>query len=140
MQKINVGERIKERREELNMSVAELAERLSMSKATIHRYENGEIKNIKAPVAMAIAHELKVSSAWLLGKTDHKQRYDSQELVVRYKEFTNVIQDVIIYLSFRTDLTLNGKKLSEGDRQSMIAILDLIMKIAGYKKYSDKEK
>lgn len=130
MQKINVGERIKERREELNMSVVDLAERLSMSKATIHRYENGEIKNIKVPVAMAIAHELKVSAAWLLGKTDHKQRYESQELAIRYKELTNVVQDLIIYLSFRNDITLNGKTMSNGDREAMIAIFELLIKLA----------
>lgn len=139
MQDRNVGKRIKERREELNMSVADLAERLSMSKATVHRYENGEIKNIKVPVAMAIAHELKVSAAWLLGKTEHKQRYESQELAVRYKELTNVVNDLIIYLSFRTDLTLHGKTLSEGDRQSMIAIFDLLLKLANTK-YGDEEK
>ena len=130
MRKINVGERIKERREELNMSVVDLAERLSMSKATIHRYENGEIKNIKVPVAMAIAHELKVSAAWLLGKTDHKQRYESQELAIRYKELTNVVQDLIIYLSFRNDITLNGKTMSNGDREAIIAIFELLIKLA----------
>lgn len=139
MQDENVGKRIKERREELNISVADLAERLSMSKATIHRYENGEIKNIKVPVAMAIAHELKVSAAWLLGKTEHKQQYESQELAVRYKEITNVVQDLIIYLSYRADLTLHGKTLSEGDRKSMIAVFELLMKLAG-QKYGDEEK
>jgi transcriptional regulator with XRE-family HTH domain len=135
----NVGKRIKERREELNISVADLAERLSMSKATVHRYENGEIKNIKIPVAMAIAHELKVSAAWLLGKTEHKQRYESQELAVRYKEVTNVVQDLIVYLSFRTDLTLHGKTMSESDRQSMIAVFELLMKLANAK-YGEEEK
>ena len=139
MQDENVGKRIKGRREELNISVADLAERLSMSKATIHRYENGEIKNIKVPVAMAIAHELKVSAAWLLGKTEHKQQYESQELAVRYKEITNVVQDLIIYLSYRADLTLHGKTLSEGDRKSMIAVFELLMKLAG-QKYGDEEK
>lgn len=134
-----VGMRIKERREELNISVNDLAARLSMSKATIHRYENGEIKNIKVPVAMAIAHELKVSAAWLLGKTEHKQRYESQELAVRYKEITNVVQDLIVYLSFRTDLTLHGKTLSDGDRKSIITIFELLMKLAE-QRYADEEK
>lgn len=139
MQDGNVGKRIKERREELNMSVVDLAERLGMSKATVHRYENGEIKNIKVPVAMAIAHELKVSAAWLLGKSEHKQRYESQELAVRYKEITNVINDLMIYLSFRTDLTLHGKTLSEGDRQSMTSIFELLMKLAN-QRYGEEEK
>jgi len=134
----NVGKRIKERREELNLPVSDLAERLGMSKATIHRYENGEIKNIKVPVAMAIAHELKVSAAWLLGKTDHKQRHESQELADRYKELTNVLQDLMIYLSYRTDLTLHGKTMSEGDRKSMIAMFELLMKLANQRYGEEK--
>lgn len=139
MQDKTIGERIKERREELNISVADLAERLSMSKATVHRYENGEIKNIKLPVAMAIAHELKVSSAWLLGKNDYKRRFESRDFVVRYKELTNVVNDLIIYLNFRTDLTFHGKTLSENDRQSIIAVFELIMKLADMR-YNDEEK
>lgn len=139
MQDGNVGKRIKERREELDMSVTDLASRLAMSKATIHRYENGEIKNIKVPVAMAIAHELKVSAAWLLGKSEHKQRHESQELAVRYKELTNLVHDLIVYLSYRTDLTLHGKTLSEGDRQSMIAVFELLMKLANVKQENEEK-
>lgn len=68
-----IGDRIKARRTELDISAAELAEMLSMSKATIHRYENGDIRNVKLPVAEAIARELKVNVLWLLGKSDRKE-------------------------------------------------------------------
>ncbi len=134
MQDGNIGTRIKERREELNMSVAELAERLSMSKATIHRYENGEIKNIKVPVVITIAHELKVSAAWLFGTTDDRQRYESRELSERYTELTNIIKDFKVYLSYRNDLTLHGKLLSKEDRRAMSIVLELLTKLADNKR------
>lgn len=65
MERSIMAERIKQRREELNISVADLASRLSMSKATIHRYESGEIKNIKMPVIYSIARELDVTP-WMV--------------------------------------------------------------------------
>lgn len=139
MQDGNMGKRIKERREELNLSASDLAERLGMSKATIHRYENGEIKNIKPPVVFAISHELKVSAAWLAGKTDLKQQYEYNELAGRYKEITNVMNDFIVYLKFGRDLTMYGKHLSEGDRNSMAFILEMLIELAS-RKYEDKEK
>ena len=66
------GKRIKARRKELNISAATLAEKLGLSKATIHRYENGDIKNIKMPVLESMADVLKVNPLWLIGKTDNK--------------------------------------------------------------------
>lgn len=67
-----IGARIKSRRKELGISAAELASRLSLSKSTIHRYENGDIANIKMPVAEKMAKELRVNILWLLGKSDIK--------------------------------------------------------------------
>lgn len=39
------GERIKARREALGLSVDELASRLNKNRATIYRYENGDIED-----------------------------------------------------------------------------------------------
>lgn len=68
-----IGVRIKGRRKELGMSATELASRLSLSKSTIHRYENGEIANVKMPVVEKMAKELRVNVLWLLGKSDIKE-------------------------------------------------------------------
>lgn len=65
-----IGKRMKERRHFLDMSVNELATVTGLSKATLHRYENGDIKNIKVPVVRAISFYLGVSPEWLIGQTD----------------------------------------------------------------------
>lgn len=70
MENENIGQRMKERRNFLDMSVNELAHVTGLSKATLHRYENGDIKNIKVPVVRAIAFYLGVSPEWLMGQTD----------------------------------------------------------------------
>ncbi len=86
MERSIMAERIKQRREELNISVADLASRLSMSKATIHRYESGEIKNIKMPVIYSIARELDVTPGWLRGKTEIKVGLDKADAMERYRD------------------------------------------------------
>ena len=41
-----VGERVKERRTELNLTMPELGKRIGVNKSTIQRYESGKIKRI----------------------------------------------------------------------------------------------
>lgn len=71
---INIGERIKNRRKELGISVAKLAGVTGLSKATLHRYENGDIKRIKLPTIECIATYLNVNPLWLIGKSDVKSK------------------------------------------------------------------
>ena len=43
---MNVGQRIQERRKELKMSVETLANKIGKSRATVYRYENGDIEKL----------------------------------------------------------------------------------------------
>ena len=47
---MTIGDRIRDRRQELGFSVDELAARLGKNRATVYRYENGDIE--KLPVAI----------------------------------------------------------------------------------------
>lgn len=47
MKNMEIGKRIRQQRKALNISVADVAAYTGLSKATIHRYENGEIKDIE---------------------------------------------------------------------------------------------
>jgi transcriptional regulator with XRE-family HTH domain len=67
---IEIGRRIKQRREELGMTQDELGKILSLNKSTIQRYETGKITKIKLPVLQSIANALDVSPDWLALKTD----------------------------------------------------------------------
>lgn len=83
----DIGSRIKWRRQQLDMSAADLAAKLSLSKATIHRYENGEIRNIKMPVVVSISRALKCNPAWLVGKSDNMK--DGEHLRAADREMIN---------------------------------------------------
>lgn len=120
----DIGLRIKERRTALDISAADLADRLSMSKATIHRYENGEIKKIKMPVIMSIARVLKVNPAWLLGKSECSEVDGNPE--ERHIELENLFGDLMTYFSVRKDLRCNGKPLLETDSKAIEAGLNVM--------------
>ena len=67
-----IGDRIKLRRDELDMTLDEVAAKVGVSKSTIQRYENGLIGRIKIPVIESIADALFVSPGWLVGPSKEK--------------------------------------------------------------------
>ncbi|MBR1862890.1 MAG: helix-turn-helix domain-containing protein [Ruminococcus sp.] len=67
---IEIGKRIKQRREELGMTQEDLGNLLWLNKSTIQRYETGKIAKIKLPVIHAMAKQLNVNPEWLILKTD----------------------------------------------------------------------
>ncbi len=64
---MNVGERIKERRQYLGMSVDELADKLGKNRATIYRYESAEIENLPLNILEPLAKALDVTPSYLMG-------------------------------------------------------------------------
>lgn len=62
-----IMERMKNRREELNMSYQTLSEKVGISKSTLQRYETGFIKNMPVDKLEDIANALNVSPAYLMG-------------------------------------------------------------------------
>lgn len=63
---MTIGQRIKERRIELGMSVDELAELIGKNRATIYRYENNNIENLPSPVLKDLADALKTTPEYLI--------------------------------------------------------------------------
>lgn len=64
---MSVGKRIKERRNELQMSVDELAQKLNKNRATIYRYEKGEIENLPIDILEPLAKALDTTPQYLMG-------------------------------------------------------------------------
>ena len=64
---MDVGKRIKERRKEIGMSVEQLASKLGKSRATLYRYENGDIENLPLDILGPVAKALHTTPAQLMG-------------------------------------------------------------------------
>lgn len=64
---MTVGERIKFRRQQLGLSVDDIAKKLGKNRATIYRYESDEIENLPTTLLEPLAKVLQVSPAYLMG-------------------------------------------------------------------------
>lgn len=69
---MKIGERIKQRRIFLGMSVDELAEKLHKNRATVYRYESSEIEKLPTTVLEPLAEALKTTPGYLMGWEDDK--------------------------------------------------------------------
>lgn len=75
---LEIGKRIKSRREELEMTQEQLGNLLWLNKSTIQRYETGKINKIKLPILHAMAKQLDVNPNWLALKTDEKGHFSDE--------------------------------------------------------------
>lgn len=120
MKNAEIGKRIQQRRKALNISVVDIATYTGLSKATIHRYENGEIQNIKLPVVETIAAILDVNPLWLIGKSDRQERTDGKtnDLCVALSQMITYVKDVRY-------LTCGARLVTETERQMIANTLQL---------------
>lgn len=70
---MTVGERIKQRRIELGLSVDEVAERLNKNRATIYRYESRDIEKLPSPILEPLAKVLLTTPGFIMGWEDEKK-------------------------------------------------------------------
>ena len=71
---MDIGKRIKERREELGISADRLAAVIGKSRATVYRYENGDIEKMPVTVLEPIAKALNTTPAALMGWEEERER------------------------------------------------------------------
>lgn len=80
---MNIGERIKDRRTELRLTLEEVAKRAGVGKATICRYEKGVILNIPSDRIERIAKALRCTPAFLMGWDE--ELTDTTKLMALYE-------------------------------------------------------
>lgn len=75
---MRIGERIKQRRLELGYTADMLAKMLNKNRATIYRYENGDIENMPIDVLEPLAKALNTTPAYLMGWKDSDQSVEQK--------------------------------------------------------------
>ena len=88
---MEIGERIKQRRLELNLTVDELAKRLGKNRATIYRYESNDIENFPTTILEPLAKALDTTPAYLMGWEESVPHYisalaDGSKISIEYME------------------------------------------------------
>ena len=74
-----VGQRIKERRAEINISMPELGRRVGVNKSTIQRYEADGVDPKRTMIINGLAEALLTTPEWLTGLSD-EQDYNAKTL------------------------------------------------------------
>lgn len=69
---MTIGEIIKQRREELGLTLEQIGDYIGVGKATVQRYESGEIKNLKQETIEKLSEILKVTPSYLMGWQEKK--------------------------------------------------------------------
>ena len=68
-----VGERVKERRTELNLTMPELGKRVGVNKSTIQRYEADGVDPKRTMIINGLAEALLTTPEWLTGLSEEKE-------------------------------------------------------------------
>lgn len=104
---MNIGQRIKERRTELRMSVDKLAKVLGKDRSTIYRYEKGEIENMPLDILEPIAKALQTTPQYLMGWTEVQKKNNVQaDIVIRMQS------DDVFYDAVKALYDMDSEKLS----------------------------
>ena len=96
---MEMNEKIKAKREALSLTLQEIGNYLGVSKATVQRYESGEIKNLKLETIEKLAQILNISPAYLMGWEEKEvKRPNKLETIAAHfegEEFTEDDKDDI---------------------------------------------
>lgn len=110
---MKIGERIKEKRKELGLSLEQLATKLGKNRSTIYRYENGDIENMPLDILVPIADALNVTPAYLMG-------WDNDEEDTRKK--IDVTTDILIRMEKDKNFADLIKILYKMDDSKIVAV------------------
>ena len=90
-----VGERVKERRTELNLTMPELGKRIGVNKSTIQRYEAGGVDPTRTMIINGLAEALLTTPEWLTGLSEEKEYSTRTVCEKTMEEHTKKFLDVL---------------------------------------------
>jgi len=100
---MNLQDKIKARRLELGMTLADVAYQMGVAESTVSRYESSHIQDIKIDKFKKLAEVLKTSPAELLGWDEKEVTPDvlfDNILIELKKASPDVKQQVLSYINF----------------------------------------
>ena len=132
---MSIGERIKNRRKELGLSVDDVANSLGKNRATVYRYESNEIENLPITILEPLSKILKTTTGYLMGWTDEPSLEQINPLTG--KKMTRVELNQHEKIMSEAALLFDNENVSEEDKEKlMIALNDMFWK----SKQKNKEK
>lgn len=112
------GQRIKQRREELNISQTELAEKVHILKQTLYKYENDIITNIPSNKLEEIATALDTTPDYLMGWQDVKILHDDNVIILPYGDNSKAKELYSLYKNASPEIRSAVELLLKSAQQS----------------------
>lgn len=113
---MNIGDFIKQKRLENNLTLEQLGKRVGVSKMTVLRWESGEIKNIKSDKIEKLANALGIPVIALFEGFDENGNAKNNVEQVTPEELANEVRNLL----FKTN------SLSEQQKQHLLHTLEFI--------------
>jgi len=111
---MTTGERIRNRRKELNIPAGKLADEIGLSRSTIFRYESGFIEKMPIDSLVPIARALNTTVQYLMGWDNEKEPVSNikdgieKEAMIRFESLSESQKlEALNYLRY---LSTNPKK------------------------------
>lgn len=126
---MNIGCKIKRLRLGLDMSVDELAEKIGKNRATIYRYEKGDIGNLPLDVLEPLANALETTPGYLMGWDDKndKEQITIGDLLKKIRTQRNITID-----EYAKEIGINPEVLSKYESGEKNIPLDVVNVISEY--------
>ena len=124
---MRIGERIKQRRLELGYTADMLAKMLNKNRATIYRYENGDIENMPIDVLEPLAKALNTTPAYLMGWKDSEQSVEQKSTDGYYTD--REAAEFAEYLRTRPGARMlfsAAKDISKEDMEKAVEYIELL--------------
>lgn len=118
---IQIGQIIKQKRQELGMTQTELGQKMGVGKTAVAKWEAGKVKNLKRDALPLLANILRISPLALIGINE-----DDNKITKRL----NSIEEVLLK---------KYRQLDTDDQEEVIAIIDMKLAKAN-KKVAEKER
>lgn len=118
------GTRLKQLREENQLTQRNIATILNVSDRTVSYYENNQ-RTPDPNTLIKLAKFFNVSIDYLLGQTDYRQGYQNQ-----VNDMEKIINNIILDLKNSADLSLDSKPASKAAVEEMISALKVGLEMA----------
>ncbi len=131
------GEKLKDRRLELNLTLEEVGNMVGVAKSTVRKWETGMIENMKRDKITLLAKALQVSPAFIMG-------IEANESVTIETKEQQLINTISNYLYENSKVTLSeikrGKKVDVLSLDKVVATYDVELVLKAYEVKPIKEK
>lgn len=114
-----ICEIMKQRREDLGLTLDDVAQQVGVNQSTVSRWESGQIEEMKRGKVEKLADALKLSPAMLMGWDDYlKLNSEQVELILNYNKMTDSLKARLLAYSQMLIDTLS-EKISDKTLENM---------------------